>query len=97
MEERRAVDKLWKQNLECRVVAIEKAIDRNNEMTETLLQLFDGMKSFWNFCSRASKVIIWIVKKGTIIAVAVTAAYHAVDAIAGHDVALLWKALWNKK
>lgn len=103
MEERRAADTTWKAGIEDSITvlqqgqdAIKKEIQRNTELTETILAIIAATQKFWNFVVKASNACLWIAKKGTIIAIAVTALYHALDAIASHDIGATLSKWWNK-
>lgn len=103
-EERRLADIQWRASIDDSVTTLTKGqadllaeIKKNNEMTEAIQTIIEGTKAFWSFCCKAAKVCIWTAKKGTIIAVAVTAAYHAIDAIASHDIGALVAKWWNRK
>lgn len=97
MLERRKRDQEWKIDIETRISNIETALAENNKMTKTLLELFDGMEGFWKFCTKIYKCSMWIIKRGTVIAIAITAAYHALDAIASHDVGSMLTKWWGKR
>lgn len=103
LQDRRVVDQMWKDSIAASVkslqdnqTGIQQALVRNNEMTEALLVIFNGTKTFWSFCTKTSKILLYIAKKGTIIALAVTAFYHAADAILHHDLISLLKGLLKK-
>lgn len=93
VEERRKEDTEWKSKIEASIKTlssnqdeIKNTLDKNNEMTETLLAIFDGMQGFWRFCTKTSKVVVWLAKKGTVIGGAIVVFYHALDALLSHDI-----------
>lgn len=101
--ERRKDDRQFQDAIVARVSALEEShteikrmISVNNEMTETILSIIEGTRKFWNFCLKLSRGLIWTAKKGTIIAVAVTAAYHALDAVASHDIGAMFTKWWKR-
>lgn len=110
-EERRIADALWRKGIDDSIVTLQKgqislavghqkiqdSLDKNNDMTETVLSIIENAKAFFSFCRKASKVIIWTAKQGTILTLAITALYHALDAIASHDLGALLKTWWTKK
>lgn len=102
-EERRLEDCQWRKDMETKVSAlqagqasIQSTLAKNNEMTEALLAIFNGMQSFWHFCGKVSRCLMWVATKGTIIAAFIVGVYHAIDAMASHDIAATFTK-WLKK
>lgn len=95
--DRRKDDKEFKDQIVARVTSLEdghieikRMIQVNNEMTENILFIIEATRAFWNFCLKVGKIIKWLAKTGTPIAIAITACYHALDAIASHDIGALF-------
>lgn len=102
-QDRRVIDALWKdeisrviKNLTDNQNSMQETLNKNNEMTESLLGIFNGTKAFWVFCTRASKLITTFVKWGTIIATGIIAFYHAVDIIIHNDLPAMFKGIFRK-
>lgn len=101
--ERRAKNKEWETYVTVSIAElkdgheeIRNALRRNNELTEMIYVIIDNTKSFWNFCTKASRFLMWLATKGTVIAAFIVAGYHAVDAISGHSVSEIFKGFTKK-
>ena len=104
VEDRRLADLKWRVDIDASIYELHKGqekimhqIEVNTAITEFIFTIIDNTKAFWNFCTKASRICIWIAKKGTIIAIAITATYHALDAIASHDIGAMFAKWWGRK
>lgn len=83
---REAIQDLKKEQAE-----VKLALEKNTELTQSIKDIIESVKGFFNFCAKAGRVGAKIAKFGTIFAVAITAFYHAVDALASHDILSIFK------
>jgi hypothetical protein len=100
---RRIAEVNWRSNIDEDIVLLKKGqqdindkLTLNNEMTEAMLVIFNNTKAFWSFCTKCSKICIWLAKYGTIIAACIVGIYHAIDAVASHDLTAAFKEWWRK-
>lgn len=73
--------------------AIKEALDRNTELTEEIRSIIESVKGFFNFCAKAGKFGVRAAKIGTVLSVALVSAYHAIDAVASHNISDLFKGV----
>lgn len=75
---------------------IKEELKKNNEMTAVILSIIEATKTFWNFCTKAARILTWVTKKGTIFAVFIVALSQAIEVILTHNIPELIRAIFRR-